>query len=393
MRTTLPLLCLSLAALAPIGCVGSPTPEDFVTEAEPILSPIGPRPPPVLRAWPIGLATGPTGLGTYALMSDRTLRAWGNNARGQLGDGTTTGRLAPVRVAGVSNAASLAAGSTHACATLTTSATVCWGDNTYGQLGANLTAAQLAFSTSARAVVGAPALGSFASSGNTTCGIDNNHRAWCWGEGRALGTGNTASNALSPVAGGNGLLALFAGAGSFFAEDLTDRMYVWGDNANNKLGVGASVAVVASPTNIGRVGYRSPAASLYGACMYNQDGLVECNPLFGGRVAGLGRVKQVVMGGMHACALLDVGGDEGGPVRCWGDNTYSQMGDPAAPSGWVASPVEVVQLQHVVSLVAGYAHTCALTADSSVYCWGFNSSGQIGDGTTARATYRARVTF
>jgi alpha-tubulin suppressor-like RCC1 family protein len=92
-------------------------------------------------------------------------------------------------------------------------------------------------------------------------------------------------------------------------------------------------------------------------------------------------VGDVAAGGNHSCALLAAGG-----VRCWGANATGQLGDGRTGVDRRSPPIADV-LSGVTAVGAGVAHTCALSADGGVRCWGNNTSGQLGDGSTAaRAT-------
>ncbi len=99
-------------------------------------------------------------------------------------------------------------------------------------------------------------------------------------------------------------------------------------------------------------------------------------------VVGLaGGVAAVATGASHSCALTTAGG-----VKCWGDNTYGQLGDNTQTQR--LTPVNVSGLASgVKAIAAGDNHTCALTNAGGVKCWGQNSTGQIGDGTFNNVRY------
>jgi alpha-tubulin suppressor-like RCC1 family protein len=80
----------------------------------------------------------------------------------------------------------------------------------------------------------------------------------------------------------------------------------------------------------------------------------------------------------RACALLDVG-----TVQCWGDNTNGALGDGSTSTRY--SPVSVSGLSNAVAIATGGFHTCASLATGSVRCWGSNDNGQLGNGTTTNS--------
>lgn len=85
-------------------------------------------------------------------------------------------------------------------------------------------------------------------------------------------------------------------------------------------------------------------------------------------------IVQVAAGGAHTCALTDQG-----DVLCWGANGFGRLGDGSTTSS--PTPVAVADLgTGVQAIAAGGEHTCALTDQGGVLCWGANSAGQLGDG-------------
>ena len=95
------------------------------------------------------------------------------------------------------------------------------------------------------------------------------------------------------------------------------------------------------------------------------------------QVTGLaGGAAAIIVGGSHTCVLLKTGG-----VKCWGDNSHGQLGDGTTANR--NAPVDVVGLTSgVTAAVAGGDHTCAMVNGGVVKCWGANANGELGDGTT-----------
>lgn len=165
----------------------------------------------------------------------------------------------------------------------------------------------------------------------------------------------------------------------------------WGDNRHGELGNGTMVrqghptdvkGVVTHPLQVVS-GYSHTCALLEGGRMkcwgdnrYGQlgDGS-QVNSITPVQVSGmLGGVIQIAAGQYHTCAVLS-----GGAVKCWGSNRRGQLGnDQVKPS---ALPVQVQGLEKgVIHVAAGAAHTCAVIEGGGVKCWGYNTTGQLGDG-------------
>jgi alpha-tubulin suppressor-like RCC1 family protein len=113
-------------------------------------------------------------------------------------------------------------------------------------------------------------------------------------------------------------------------------------------------------------------------------GLLVAVPGRGEAAALLKGVVQADGGGDHTCAVRT-----DGTVWCWGDNDFGQLGDGTSVARLM--PVKVVNLTQVVQVSAGVEHTCATRSNHTVWCWGRNDFGQVGDGATSTRLTPVRV--
>ena len=345
---------------------------------------------------------------------------WGFNQQGQLGDGTRgVDRFRPVRVAGGLTFKSLTAGFGHTCGVTTGDLAYCWGENLYGQLGSganNATCTPHGYSTPCNTnpvpVVGGLAFARLDAGGAHTCGILTNGLAYCWGRNNygQLGDGSLASRSFpAPVFGGFQFSGISAGGafngGYHTCGILTSgQTFCWGNNGSGQLGIGTTSQSQPTPTVVsGGHAFRSITTAHEHSCALTLTGTAYC---WGANLVGqLGNgtrasssLPTLVAGG-HSFATLGAdgwvhtcGATQSGAAFCWGDNKESQLGSLSAtdlcqlPNETISCslrPVPVTGAFSFVSAFAGGWHSCGLTSSGSVYCWGENRTGQLGNASTA----------
>ncbi len=343
----------------------------------------------------IGLESGALSITTgsrhsCAWLSGDSIKCWGSNFTGELGDGTTIERLSPVDVLGLTGTVTaISAGGGHSCALLANGGINCWGDNYAGALGNGLainhtTPTDVTGLTSG--VTGA-ALGDY-----HVCALANGG-VKCWGDNGLgqLGAGTTITHTPVDVSGLiTGVMAI--DAGSLHTCALTDSGGVkcWGDNRSGQLGDGTTTNQY-TPIDVSGLisGVVSIAAGGQHTCALTDSGGVKC---WGGNYVGAcgvntsptpidvcgltSGVSAITAGYDHTCALIN------GGVKCWGGNWAGQLGDGTTTPQ--STPVDVIGLSTGVKAVAaGSVHTCAVLNDGTVQCWGNNAAGQLGDGTAS----------
>lgn len=280
---------------------------------------------------------------TCALLVGGSVKCWGLNQHGQIGNGNTTTPTAPVAVSGLTNVAALGAGTAHTCAVLSDGTAKCWGYNSQGQLGTgtylnSLTPATVVGVSNARKIVG----GYY-----HTCALLADGTVRCWGLNSSgqLGDGST-TNSITPVtvSGLTGVVALSSGSGSVCALKSDHTIWCWGANGNGNLGDGTTT---------------------------NRSAPVQ--------VSGITTATSLSVNQDHACAGLS-----NGTAVCWGYNGYGQLGNGTTTSS--STPVPVSSLTNVASVAIANNNSCATLTDGTAACWGYAGQGGLGNGSNLNHT-------
>ena len=348
---------------------------------------------------------------TIALKSDGTIWTWGYNASGQLGDGTTIDRYVPIQIAFMKDVTSIAAGSSHTIALKSDGTVWTWGGNEYGQLGDGTTTdsyvpIQVGSLTNVIAV---------AAGDDHTIVLKSDGTVWAWGYNYSgqLGNGST-EDSPTPVQV-SGLTDVVAISGGYFhsiALKSDGTVWAWGLNYYGQLGNGTTINST-TPVQVNLLTNVTTIASgqfhvialkndntvwTWGNNEYGQlgdgttiDSLTPVQICDAGESAPcsshLSDVTAVTTGGWSLIRVeyqdiqsYSVALKADGTVWTWGRNKYGQLGDGTTNDS--AIPVQTGGFEGVSAIAAGGSHTVALKSDGTVWTWGSNEYGQLGDGTT-----------
>ncbi len=365
------------------------------------------------------------GAHSCALSSAGTVKCWGYNAYGELGNGTTTDSSTPVQVKDVagtgtlSNVIQISVGAYHSCALLSGGTVDCWGYNGEGELG-NGTTTDSSTPVQVKDVAGTGTLSNVTqiSTGYYhTCALLSGGAVDCWGYNYygELGNGTTTDSHI-PVqvkdVAGTGTLSNVTQISTGYYHTCAlltgGTVECWGYNGDGELGNGTTtdshipvqvkdVAGTGTLSNVTEIssGYPHTCALLTGGTVdcwgRNTEGELGNGtttdshiPVQVKDVAGTGtlsNVTQISLGVYYTCALLT-----GGTVDCWGFNYYGQLGNGTTTDSHIPVQVKDVAgtgtLSNVTQISTGYDFGCALLTGGAVDCWGYNYYGELGNGTT-----------
>ena len=309
----------------------------------------------------------------------------------------------------LSQPTSVVAGASHSCAVLADQTAKCWGLNTNGQLG-NASTTQ---STSPVSVFGLAGVSQLSAGTAFTCAVISaglSGTASCWGlnTNGQLGNGTTAqSTSAVNVSGLTAVTYIDAGASHACAVISGGTVKCWGLNANGQLGNGTTTQATTPVAVSGITNAVAVSAGATSTCALLATGQIKCWGLNTNGQLGNGLTTQslvpvavtgidgtaavatsVSVGTSFACAIIS-----GGGARCWGLNTSGQLGNGTTTQS--TTPVIVkasaaANLAGVISLSAGATHVCVITTGApfnSVLCWGANTNGRLGNATTTNSSY------
>ena len=309
------------------------------------------------------------GFHTCARLGDGTLRCWGRNIEGQLGDQATAGWFSatPVPVTGITTALTVTGGGFHSCALLQNGTVRCWGLNDAGQLG-NGTVAPSLFpllpNPTPSEVMDISTATAVSAGGWHTCALLQNGTVRCWGQNNygQLGDGTPvptpATSRPTPVpvtvTGITTAVAIEAGIFHTCALLQDGTMQCWGWNDYYQLGNQSAINASSTPVTVDGITPASLAPGAEHTCVLHRDGTAQCwgDNQYGQNgngspsgifapptavVTGITSAIALTSGAEHSCALLP-----GGRVQCWGRGLHGRLGNGTTTDTF--TPVSVVGL-------------------------------------------------
>jgi alpha-tubulin suppressor-like RCC1 family protein/subtilisin family serine protease len=298
---------------------------------------------------------------TAAVKHDGTVWSWGSALSGQLGDGTgSTTTAMPVLVYDFGGATAVSAGGAHTLALKGDGTVWAWGANGGGQLG--FTEQFISNRSRPVQVPGVSGVVAIAAGGGHSLALKGDGTVWAWGANGSGQVGNGSYTERSPdaaqVAGLSNVKAVSAGGAYSLAVKHDGTVWGWGANYYGNTHTG----VLGLPSN--SFGTPTPV-----------------------QIGGITNVAEVAAGGTHVVALKN-----DGTVWTWGGDQFGQLGDGGSTGPGGTTPRQI-SLANVAAVSAGFEHALALRTDGTVWAWGHNVGGTLGDGTTTDRNAPVQVTL
>lgn len=283
---------------------------------------------------------------SVGIKNDGTLWGWGSNGSNLFLTGDYVSRSTPTRIGTDANWTEVSIGSYHILALKTDSTLWAWGNNSAGQLG-NGTFINLAAPTQ----IGTNTWLKVSTGPNSSFALRSDSTLWAWGSNSSgqLGDGTqTNRNVLTQIGVGSKWKNISANYNHTLAIKSDSTLWAWGDNSFGQLGIGTTIQKNI-PTQAG-------ADSTW----------VSLSESVGGQFS------------------LAIKGD--GTLWGWGNNSYGQIGNGTTGGGVLSTPVQIGTATDWQKVSTGSDHTLAIKTDGTLWAWGGNYVGQLGDGTTVQKT-------
>ena len=326
--------------------------------------------------------------GTYhilALKDDGTVWAWGGNQYGAVGNGNTADRRTAYRIPGLNDIVSISAGGYHSLALKSDGTVWAWGWNYHGQLGDGTTVNRL----TPIQVPGLTDVAAIAGGSHHTVVLKNDGTVWECG---VIDIDGTCSSVPVRKTELSGIVAAAAGNSFSLAVKSDGTVWAWGGNHYGQLGDGTTDDRNTPVQVSGLNGTAQVDASFFGHSMaLKHDGSVwswgnnssgqlgdasEENRLLPVRVHNLAGVDTIGSGFWHSLAVKS-----DGTAWAWGSNGHGQIGQGTTSSSCY-TPRQVLNITNATLSAGGYLHSAAMKSDGTVWTWGSNSYGQLGNGTS-----------
>ena len=327
---------------------------------------------------------------TCAVHESGEISCWGDNWRGELGngeDGTNANSPVPVKVLGITDATSVTSGEWHTCASLASGKAACWGLSISGELGTTSTDVNEVHFPTPQEVENLNDVVSISSEANHTCSVHESGEITCWGANLYGQLGNPAIGLVSPqpvsVTGIDDAVSVTTGSGFTCALREGGKVYCWGVNISGQLGNGDDLGISFNPVKIpGITDATSVATNFINSCATHESGEISCwgrgwrDPLDASnpqpqKISGITDATSVATNPALTCFQ-----QVGGSASCWGLGFNSRTVSTDAgevspvPEKWDATP-------DITQIVPGGTHSCALHTDGTVSCAGANWFGQL----------------